>query len=193
MSDALVTAIWVAAFSAIFSIITKIIEIIVNWSFENRRIKINETLNINKETEEIYSILLELIESFVLCLEEVLKLESKIFEVEDEIFNIDVYYKQRFNHIQELKKVNTDISVTINKLNFKLSLNKFTDEQRLKKTLDTIGELTDEITFTFKNPRNYSGFNDLDVFITDMDRSISDLKSKVKRFTDFLIECRNRN
>lgn len=137
--------------------------------------------------------MLELIESFVLSLEEVLKLESKIFEVEDEIFNIDVYYKQRFNHIQELKKVNTDISVTINKLNFKLSLNKFTDEQRLKKTLDTIGELTDEITFTFKNPRNYSGFNDLDVFITDMDRSISDLKSKVKRFTDFLIECRNRN
>lgn len=53
MSDALVTAIWIAAFSAIFSIITKIIEIIVNWSFENRRIKINETLNINKETEEI--------------------------------------------------------------------------------------------------------------------------------------------
>lgn len=193
MSDALVTAIWVAAFSAIFSIITKIIEIIVNWLFENRRIKIKETLNINKETEEIYSILLELIESFVLSLEEVLKLESKIFEVEDEIFNIDVYYKERFNHIQELKKINTDISVTINKLNFKLSLNKFTDDQRLKKNLDTIGELTDEITFTFKNQRNHNGFNDLDVFITDMDRSINDLKSKVKRFTDILIECRNRN
>lgn len=194
MDNNLITAIWVSVITAFLGIITKVVELKLNWNIEQKRIKKDQLNKKNEEIEETYYTYLDKIETFYSIFDEISKLEEHIYINYDVLFNIKDSIKRQSDYKQTLKELNSQIRILKNKLTFKISSDKSKTNNELLSRLYESTKLIDELTTRFIPNAEYNSVDNQSVenFFSENDSKKRKQKEALDKLNLLLIEYQSK-